>query len=107
MLYAAKRETDEEAGKAANEEESADPISLLQLLRKCELSRRIHPDEAGRDNESNTAERIVDMEAPDVACQQCFACVEPLPTSAMMRAPLSFHRPLVHRYSLWTRHRGP
>lgn len=64
VLDAAKREADKEAGKAADEDERADPISLLQLLRDSQLSSRIHPNEAGSDHETNGAERIVDMKAP-------------------------------------------
>lgn len=69
MLYTAKGKTNEEAGEATNEEEGADPVSLLELLRKREFGRGIHTNEVGCDNKPDTAEWVVDVEAPDAACQ--------------------------------------
>lgn len=64
VLNAAKREADKEAGKAADEDDRANPIGLLQLLRDGQLSSCIHPNEEGSDHETNAAERVVDVKAP-------------------------------------------
>ena len=73
MLDTAKREADEKASEAADEEEGTDPVSLLQFLRNCKFGCGVHANEAGGDNESNTAEWVVDMEAPNASRQQSSA----------------------------------
>lgn len=64
VLNASPGQTNEEADHATNEDESANPVSLLQLLGQRNLRDSVETDEHDCDDEANATKWIVDVEAP-------------------------------------------
>ena len=64
VLNTSPGQADEEASHATNEDEKADPISLLQLLGQGDLGDSVETYEHNCDDEANATERIIYMETP-------------------------------------------
>ena len=64
MLDAAPRRADEKAGGAAHEQRCAKPVRVSPLLLEGEDRRSVEPDVQRRDQQTDGAERKVDVEAP-------------------------------------------